>query len=54
LAMRYRLHIWAATRGGHLLEGPVWPTLEANVRDSPVALAKVHRPDPRLALINLP
>ena len=42
------------TRGGHLLEGRVWPTLEVIVRDSPVALAKIHRPDLGLALINLP
>jgi predicted DNA-binding protein with PD1-like motif len=34
-----------ATRGGHLLEGRVWPTLEVIVRDSPVAPAKVYRPD---------
>ena len=42
------------TRGGHLLEGRVWPTLEVIVRDSPAALAKIHRPDLGLALINLP
>ncbi|MBV7697409.1 DNA-binding protein [Streptomyces sp. TRM70350] len=41
------------TRGGHLLEGQVWPTLEVIVRDSPAALAKIHRPDLGLALINL-
>ncbi|MFE6171397.1 PPC domain-containing DNA-binding protein [Streptomyces sp. NPDC056464] len=40
------------TRGGHLLEGQVWPTLEVIVRDSPAALAKVHRPDLGLALID--
>ncbi|MER5209746.1 PPC domain-containing DNA-binding protein [Streptomyces sp. NPDC002838] len=42
------------TRGGHLLEGRVWPTLEVIVRDSPAALAKMHRPDLGLALISLP
>ncbi|WP_432133683.1 MULTISPECIES: PPC domain-containing DNA-binding protein [unclassified Streptomyces] len=42
------------TRGGHLLEGRVWPTLEVIVRDSPAALAKTHRPDLGLALIDLP
>ena len=42
-----------ATRGGHLLEGRVWPTLEVIVRDSPVAPAKVYRPDLGLALINV-
>ncbi|MBT2422548.1 DNA-binding protein [Streptomyces sp. ISL-22] len=40
------------TRGGHLLEGQVWPTLEVIVRDSPAALAKIHRPDIGLALID--
>lgn len=42
------------TRGGHLLEGRVWPTLEVIVRDSPAALEKIDRPDLGLALINLP
>ncbi|MFE7277538.1 PPC domain-containing DNA-binding protein [Streptomyces sp. NPDC057623] len=40
------------TRGGHLLEGRVWPTLEVIVRDSPAVLAKIHRPDLGLALID--
>lgn len=40
------------TRGGHLLQGQVWPTLEVIVRDSPAALAKIHRPDLGLALID--
>jgi predicted DNA-binding protein with PD1-like motif len=44
----------STTRGGHLLEGRVWPTLEVIVRDSPAALAKIHRPDLGLALIDLP
>jgi uncharacterized protein len=42
------------TRGGHLLQGRVWPTLEVIVRDSPAALAKTHRPHLGLALIDLP
>jgi predicted DNA-binding protein with PD1-like motif len=42
------------TRGGHLLQGRVWPTLEVVVRDSPAALTKIHRPDVGLALIDLP
>ncbi len=40
-----------STRGGHLLSGRVWPTLEVVVRDSPAELAKTHRPDIGLALI---
>ncbi|WP_338145978.1 PPC domain-containing DNA-binding protein [Streptomyces scabichelini] len=44
----------STTRGGHLLEGRVWPTLEVIVRDSPASLAKIYRPDLGLALINLP
>ncbi|MFZ3561005.1 MULTISPECIES: PPC domain-containing DNA-binding protein [unclassified Streptomyces] len=40
------------TRGGHLLEGRVWPTLEVIVRDSPAELAKVYRPELGLALID--
>ncbi|MGW4562739.1 PPC domain-containing DNA-binding protein [Streptomyces sp. NPDC004561] len=39
------------TRGGHLLEGKVWPTLEVVVRDSPAELRKTYRPDIGLALI---
>ncbi|MDG9689212.1 DNA-binding protein [Streptomyces sp. DH17] len=42
-----------STRGGHLLSGRVWPTLEVVVRDSPAELAKTHRPDIGLALIDL-
>ncbi|MFG3082024.1 PPC domain-containing DNA-binding protein [Streptomyces parvulus] len=41
-----------STRGGHLLSGRVWPTLEVVVRDSPAELAKTHRPDIGLALID--
>lgn len=42
-----------STRGGHLLSGRVWPTLEVVVRDSPAELAKTHRPELGLALIDL-
>ncbi|HVT66436.1 MAG TPA: PPC domain-containing DNA-binding protein [Trebonia sp.] len=41
------------TRGGHLLEGFVWPTLEVVVREAPTELRKTHRPDLGLALIDL-
>ena len=41
------------TRGGHLLEGQVWPTLEVIIRETPAELRKTHRPDIGLALINL-
>ncbi|MDN0198780.1 PPC domain-containing DNA-binding protein [Streptomyces sp. S.PNR 29] len=40
------------TRGGHLLAGRVWPTLEVVIRDSPAALAKTHHADLGLALID--
>ncbi|MGD9483413.1 PPC domain-containing DNA-binding protein [Streptomyces sp. TRM70308] len=40
------------TRGGHLLEGDVWPTLEIVVRASPATLRKTHRPEIGLALID--
>jgi predicted DNA-binding protein with PD1-like motif len=39
-------------RGGHLLEGRTWPTLELVVRNSPTALAKTWRPEVGLALID--
>ncbi|MEU3948396.1 PPC domain-containing DNA-binding protein [Streptomyces sp. NPDC029526] len=42
-----------STRGGHLLSGRVWPTLEVIVRDSPAELAKTHHPELGLALIDL-
>lgn len=42
------------TRGGHLLEGRVWPTLEVVVREAPARLRKTYRPDVGLALIDLP
>jgi uncharacterized protein len=41
------------TRGGHLLEGHVWPTLEVVVREAPAELRKTQRPDVGLALIDL-
>ena len=39
-------------RGGHLLEGRVFPTLEAVVSETPAPLRKVLRPDIGIALIN--
>lgn len=42
-----------STRGGHLLEGHVWPTLEVVIRETPAELRKTHRPDLGLALIDL-
>jgi uncharacterized protein len=41
------------TRGGHLLEGQVFPTLEAVVTEAPAHLRKVTRPDLGIALIDL-
>jgi len=41
------------TRGGHLLEGQVFPTLEAIVTEAPAQLRKVMRPDVGIALIDL-
>jgi len=41
------------TRGGHLIEGRVFPTLEAVVTESPARLRKVMHPDLGLALIDL-
>ena len=41
------------TRGGHLIEGRVFPTLEVVVRETPAELRKVMRPDLGLALIDL-
>lgn len=40
-------------RGGHLLEGKVWPTLEVIVREAPRTLHKTYRPEIGLALIDL-
>ncbi|RNE59118.1 PPC domain-containing DNA-binding protein [Cryobacterium tepidiphilum] len=41
------------TRGGHLMEGHVWPTLEVIIRESPAQLRKTYRPEFGLALIDL-
>lgn len=40
-------------RGGHLLEGQVWPTLEVIIKDAPAELRKTSRPELGLALIDL-
>lgn len=40
-------------RGGHLLAGEVWPTLEVVVRESSARLRKTDRPEIGLALIDL-
>jgi predicted DNA-binding protein with PD1-like motif len=42
-----------STRGGHLLEGHVWPTLEVVIREAPAHLRKTIRPDVGLPLIDL-
>ena len=39
------------TRGGHLLEGRVWPTLEVVITEWPAHLRKAFRPDVGLSLI---
>ena len=41
------------TRGGHLLEGTVYPTLEVVVTETPAQLRKVLDPDVGIALIDL-
>jgi predicted DNA-binding protein with PD1-like motif len=41
------------TRGGHLLEARVFPTLEVIVTETPARLRKVLRPDIGIALIDL-
>jgi uncharacterized protein len=41
------------TRGGHLLEAKVFPTLEVVVTETPAQLRKVMRPDIGIALIDL-
>jgi uncharacterized protein len=41
------------TRGGHLLEGYVWPTLEVVIRETEAGLRKTYRPEIGLALIDL-
>lgn len=54
------LHMHAAlglsdgtTRGGHLLEARVNPTLEAVITETPAQLRKVMRPDLGIAVIDL-
>jgi uncharacterized protein len=42
-----------SARGGHLLEGWVFPTLEVVVTEAPAQLRKVMRPDLGIALIDL-
>src|SRR5262249_4242604 len=42
-----------STRGGHLLEGQVWPTLEVIIRETDAALRKTYRPEIGIALIDL-
>jgi predicted DNA-binding protein with PD1-like motif len=42
-----------ATRGGHLLEGGVCPTLEATLVETPAHLRRRRRPDLGIALIDL-
>src|SRR3984885_8216001 len=41
------------TRGGHLLEGRVFPTLEVIIPEAPAQLRKVLNPDIGIALIDL-
>jgi hypothetical protein len=41
------------TRGGHLLAGQVWPTLEVIIRETDAGLRKTHRPEIGLSLIDL-
>jgi uncharacterized protein len=41
------------TRGGHLIEGQVFPTLEAIVTETPAQLRRVMHPDLGVALIDL-
>ena len=41
------------TRGGHLIEGRVFPTLEIIVTEAPAELRKVMQPDLGIALIDL-
>jgi uncharacterized protein len=42
-----------STRGGHLLEGQVQPTLEVTLVEAPVHLRRKQRPELGLALIDL-
>jgi hypothetical protein len=40
------------TRGGHLLAGEIWPTLEVIVHEAPAHLRKTSHPELGLALID--
>ena len=40
-------------RGGHLLSGDVWPTLEVIIRDTPAQLHKTSHPELGMALIDI-
>jgi len=42
-----------STRGGHLVEGHVWPTLEVVIEESPQHLQRRLDPESGLALIDL-
>lgn len=42
-----------STRGGHLLEGKVRPTLEVVITDTPARLKRKKKPDLGIALIDL-
>lgn len=42
-----------STRGGHLMEGQVFPTLELIIRETHARLRKTYRPEIGLALIDL-
>jgi predicted DNA-binding protein with PD1-like motif len=42
-----------STRGGHLMSGQVWPTLEVLVSQVPTYLARRHDPATGLAVIDL-
>lgn len=42
-----------SVRGGHLLAGQVWPTLEVVARETPATIRKTSRPELGLALIDV-
>ncbi|MBR0803469.1 hypothetical protein JEY40_17190 [Bradyrhizobium japonicum] len=42
-----------STRGGHLLEGKVRPTLEVVITDTPAHLRRKKKPDLGIALIDI-
>lgn len=43
----------SSTRGGHLLEGKVRPTLEVVIANSPAHLRRKKKPDLGIALIDI-